>query len=60
MRALNLPPEEVERVVREGIQVDPDEDGRKRFEGDLGKTIIRVVMAVDRPDLVVTVYRRSR
>jgi len=60
MRALNLLPKEVERVVREGIQVAPDEDGRKRFEGDLGKIVIRVVMAVDRPDLVVTVYRRSR
>lgn len=58
MRALGLAQDEIEQVVREGNPIDRDRDGRERFEGESDGFTVRVVVAVDRPGLVVTVYRR--
>ena len=60
MRALGLVPDQIEWLVGQGVPIDRDRDGRKRYEGEVAGTTVRVVMAVDRPELVVTVYRRSR
>ena len=60
MRALSLAPDEVEWLVEQGVPIERDRDGRKRYEGEIAGATVRVVVAVDRPDLVVTVYRRSK
>lgn len=60
MRSLGLAPDEVEWLVEKGVPIERDRDGRKRYEGEMAGATVRVVVAVDRPELVVTVYRRSR
>jgi hypothetical protein len=60
MRALGLTPDEVESLVKQGVAIERDRDGRKRYEGEIAGVTIRAVVAVDRPGLVVTVYRRRR
>ena len=60
MRALGLTPEGVSSIVRRGAPIAEDRDGRKRYEGEIDGITVRVVIAVDRPELVVTVYGRRR
>jgi hypothetical protein len=50
---------EVERVVRSADGEDRDPDGRRRFVGRVGTRRVRVVIALDDPDLVVTVHDRG-
>lgn len=58
MRALGLKQDEIEQIVWEGSSIGQDRDGRERYEGEIDGFTIRVVVAVDRPGLVVTVYRK--
>ena len=58
MRALGLKQDEIEQIVWEGSLIGQDRDGRERYEGEIDGLRIRVVVAVDRPGLIVTVYRR--
>jgi len=60
LRNLNLEPGDIEDLVASGPPVDRDPDGRKRYEGYIGGSIVRVVLAVDRQGFVVTVHRRRK
>lgn len=56
-----LTPEDVAGIIEHPLAMDTDEDGRPRYVAILRGEWIRVVMALDRPDFVVTVHRwRSR
>jgi hypothetical protein len=59
MRRLGLSPDDVERILREPLDRDTDPDGRRRYVGWRRGRRIRVVLAVDTPDLVATVHERS-
>lgn len=59
MRALGLTPDEDEWLVEKGVPIERDRDGRKRYEGEIAGATVRVVVAVDRPELVVAVYRKK-
>ncbi|MFZ9668303.1 MAG: DUF4258 domain-containing protein [Solirubrobacterales bacterium] len=60
LRALGISRKEVELLVASTHPVDRDLEGRPRHEGEVDGVPVRVVVAVDRPDLIVTVYGRSR
>lgn len=49
---------DVERVVASPMYADTDEDGKPRFVGEVHGVRIRVVLALDEPDLVVTIHPR--
>jgi hypothetical protein len=51
---------EVERVIAHPIRVDRDPFGRPRYTGYIGGTRVRVVIALDEPDFVVTIHKRRR
>jgi hypothetical protein len=51
---------DVERIVARPLYADADEDGRPRFIGDVQGVRVRVVLALDEPDLVVTIHPRRR
>jgi hypothetical protein len=52
---------EIEQVVAEPIRIDRDEKGRPRYLGEVKGERIRVVVARDDPDVIVTVHpRRGR
>jgi hypothetical protein len=51
---------EVERVVADPIDVDRDEDGKPMYAGYVQGIRVRVVVALDEPDLVVTIHERRR
>ncbi len=59
MRRLGLSPDDVEGILREPLDRDADPDGRSRYVGWCRGRRIRVVVAVDSRDLVVTVHERS-
>jgi hypothetical protein len=50
--------EEAESVVRNPIGKDLDPTGKPRYLGYLAGTLCRVVVALDEPDLVITVHER--
>jgi len=52
--------EEVERVIMEPVRVDQDPDGRLRYTGAIRGVRVRVVVALDEPDLIVTIHERRR
>lgn len=58
MRRLHISAEDVERVCRNPDVLDTDAEGRSRFIARIRGVRIRVVLAVDRSDLVVTVHER--
>lgn len=58
MRRLGLSTEDIEVVVARPDHTDTDLSGRPRFTAQRGSYRVRVVLAVDRPDLVVTVHER--
>lgn len=47
---------EVEQVVESPIQVERDSDGKALYIGYLKGISVRVVVALDEPDLVVTIH----
>ena len=52
---------EIEQVIAEPIHIDRDEKGRPRYLGEVEGERIRVVVALDDPDVIVTVHpRRGR
>jgi hypothetical protein len=59
MRRLGLSAADVARVCREPEARDRDPDGRPRYVGVVVGRRVRVVVAVDNPDLVVTVHERK-
>jgi hypothetical protein len=59
MRRLGLSERDVERVRAEPEQRTQDPEGRMRYVGVVRGRRVRVVVAVDKPDFVVTVHERS-
>jgi hypothetical protein len=50
----------VERVIEEPISIDHDEDGRPRYTGEIRGVRVRVVVALDEPDVIVTIHERRK
>jgi hypothetical protein len=49
---------DVERVIEKPSFVDRDEDGRPRYTGEARGVRLRVIVALDEPDLIVTIHDR--
>jgi hypothetical protein len=52
--------EDAEGVIAEPIGVDRDDSGKPRYTGEIGGVPVRIVVAVDEPDLIVTIHDRRR
>ncbi len=51
---------DVERVIDEPIDVDRDENGKPQYIGYINDVRVRAVVALDEPDLIVTIHERKR
>jgi hypothetical protein len=60
LRRLGIPRSEVERLVRDSHFVGRDETGKPQYQGVVRDVKIRLVVAVDEPDLIVTIHERRR
>jgi hypothetical protein len=58
MRRLGLAVRDVEEICAAPEATSTDPDGRPRLVGHAGGIRVRVVLAVDNPDFVVTVHER--
>jgi hypothetical protein len=45
-------------VIYDPARSDVDETGKPRYYGTIGNVIVCVVVALDEPDLIVTIYDR--
>jgi len=59
-RELRAGIEEAEAVVASATRIDCDADGKFRYIGCIRGTRVRVVVALDEPDLIVTIHKRRR
>jgi hypothetical protein len=50
--------EEAESVVRNPIGKDLDPEGKPRYFGYIASELCRVVVALDEPDVIVTIHER--
>jgi uncharacterized protein DUF4258 len=60
LRHLHGTIEDVERVIEQPLAADKDPDGRPRYRGFIRGTPVKVVVAVDEPDLIVTIHKRRK
>lgn len=60
LHGLRMSDADVERIVAMPLFADTDEEGRPRFVGEARGVRVRVVIALDEPDLVVTIHPRRR
>jgi hypothetical protein len=49
---------DAETVIREAVKADADFDGRPRYTGYVRGVRVRVVVALDDPELIVTIHKR--
>jgi len=49
---------DAEQVIREPVLVDSDRDGKPRYTGKIRGVRVRVIVALDEPDLIVTIHDR--
>lgn len=49
---------DAEHVIQHAIYIDADRDGRPRYTGYIRGICVRVVVALDDPDLIVTIHER--
>jgi hypothetical protein len=49
---------DVERVIEDPLDFDRDEKGKPRYTGEIQGVRVRVVVALDEPDLIVTIHDR--
>lgn len=40
--------------------LDRDSKGKPRYTGEIGDVCVRIVVALDEPDLIVTIHERRR
>jgi hypothetical protein len=52
--------EEAESVVRNSFENDFDQNGNPRYRGYIAGQRCRVVVALDDPDLIITIHPRRR
>jgi hypothetical protein len=50
--------DDVEGVIVRPVRIDWDEDGKPRYAGWIRDVYVRVVVALDDPDLIVTIHDR--
>lgn len=60
MRRLGLTEADVELIIEEPEHQDTDDDGRSRYTAHSHGHLVRVVLALDTPDLVITVHPRRK
>jgi len=49
---------DAERVIANPVLVDRDEKGRLRYTGYIEGARVRIVVALDEPDLIITIHER--
>jgi acetylglutamate kinase len=59
-RGLGMNVADAEAVIAQPFTVDRDEDGKPRYTGEIRGIRVRVVVALDEPDLIVTIHDRRR
>jgi hypothetical protein len=52
--------EDVERVIKEPTYFDWDHQGKPRYTGEIQGVRVRLVLALDERDFVVTIHKRRR
>jgi hypothetical protein len=57
-RRLGATPAELEDLIADPVRFDRDESGKPRYTGYLGEVRVRVVVALDEPNLIVTIHER--
>jgi hypothetical protein len=58
LRRLKATVTDVERVIVDPVRVDRDSTGKLRYTGYIRGFRVRVVIALDAPDFVVTIHER--
>jgi hypothetical protein len=51
---------DAEEVIAHPIHTDWDDKGKPRYTGEIGDIRVRIVVALDEPDLIVTIHERRR
>jgi Domain of unknown function (DUF4258) len=51
---------DVEALIANPDAIDFDEDGKPRYTGSIRGTRVRAVIALDAPDVIVTIHERRR
>ena len=51
---------DAEEVIADPLRVDRDGKGNPRYTGYIAGVRVRIVVALDDPDLIVTIHRRKR
>jgi hypothetical protein len=51
---------EAESVIARPVHTDRDDQGKPRYTGEIGGIRVRIVVALDEPDLIVTIHERRR
>jgi len=59
-RQLRLTIADAEKVVGEPIRMEMDEAGKPKYYGKVSGIAVCVVVALDDPDLIVTIYPRRK
>lgn len=60
LRRLRATTADVECLIAEAEEIDTDEDGKPRYIGVIKGIRVRVIVALDEPDLVVTIHERRK
>jgi hypothetical protein len=60
LRSLGIELADAERVVADPVRVDRDPEGKLRYTGYIRDVRVRVVVALDEPDLIITIHQRRR
>ncbi|HEX5376899.1 MAG TPA: hypothetical protein VFW48_12175 [Solirubrobacterales bacterium] len=58
LRRLRGSKADVERVIDHPVRVDRDSFGKPRYTGYIKGIRVRIVVALDEPDFVVTLHKR--
>lgn len=58
LRRLEASVADVERLIVDPVRVDCDSTGKPRYTGYIRGYRVRVVIALDEPDFVVTIHER--
>jgi hypothetical protein len=48
---------DAERVIEKPSRVGLDKDGKPKYYGTFGEYSVCIVVALDEPDLIVTIYK---
>jgi hypothetical protein len=60
LRSLGASLADIDRVISDPVLVDWDDKGRIRYTGYIGNARVRIVVARDVPDLIVTIHDRRK